>query len=118
MSLQQKIKTFAERLGKPFRKRLKLGEEEDDWCDALNQLSVESDEEYFDAPEPEVKLLHTGTKRKRDEGREQSENELDKNSEMARPYTTYTSGMRSRSPPQSQVSHALYLSAIIYIILQ
>eukprot|EP00057_Strongylocentrotus_purpuratus_P005171 XP_003730359.2 PREDICTED: uncharacterized protein LOC100893300 [Strongylocentrotus purpuratus] len=57
MSIQDVKSFFKERFGKPFRNRRKLGEDEDDCCDALEHLSVDSDsdsdvdEEYVDASE-------------------------------------------------------------------
>eukprot|EP00057_Strongylocentrotus_purpuratus_P021794 XP_011676268.1 PREDICTED: uncharacterized protein LOC100891443 [Strongylocentrotus purpuratus] len=102
MSKQGIFKNIKERLWKPSKKRQKL-QDEDDWCDALNYLSLDSDDEYFDAPEPEqqVKPLPPRRKRKIARGKELSENKLEKKSEMhqppIRPCTApSTSGVRSR----------------------
>lgn len=137
MDVQERFRNLKGKLGipfgkqsnlaKPFTKRRKLGEDEVDWCDALDHSSVYSDSdidgEYVDAPEQRVisKSLPTGRKRMKAQSQTPSGNKLEKNSEMFQPYTSSASGMGSRRPherkiEQYQVSHALYLSVIYFCL--
>nr|XP_054763670.1 uncharacterized protein LOC129270299 [Lytechinus pictus] len=75
------IPSLKERFGKPFRKRRGLGEDEGEWYDALNNLSVDSsdddDDVYYDAPEEPIDVT-TMSKRKRPH-KKQAENKSNKN---------------------------------------
>lgn len=112
MSKQGRIHNFKERFGKPFRKRQKLGEDEDEWCDALNYLSLDSDDEYFDALEEQVpsQSLHTGTKRKKSGRKPSPKKESEMSRHSAQCSKPYTSGLGSKTTiyQPRQVSHVLY----------
>lgn len=129
MSLLKALQNIKERFGKPSKKRRKLGEDEDEWCDALNHLSVDSDsdvdEKYFDvqeefANEPEQQVNSDPRGKKRKKRPKPIKNKSSKMSDMKTLQHTSSPSRGRRTNEgvieqrQRQVSHALYLSVIYY----